>query len=351
MADCPKGRAMPFRNFDNSVKNRFQKIIALLVFVAFSNVAAGKDSAEKVYFPDLALVDIHSHFYRGEQDFAELLSFMDRNGVCLMAVSGLTESDPDQVALEAARKYPDRFLAFLRDFHTDWESSVDYVKTRLTNEKFNGIGELFINGHGRRIAGDNPVLMKIYRVAAQFRVPVLCHWTICSLNEKEPGTKAIFQQLERALAQNPKTDFILANCGTGPQPLRKNFPQILDYLLKQYKNLFMDLSGHQDELFDNQGNLSDFGKVLAKLCKNYPDRFILAFDLGDPGTLFFQADSVARTYRKFLSLFPRNIAQKIGNENAQRLLNPTRLRSIEKKFSPPAGSSKFSDFLDFPFGD
>ena len=210
-------------------------------------------------------------------------------------------------------------------------TSNEYIRNRLSTGEYNGIGELFINGHGRNIPGDGPELMELYRTAAKFQVPVLVHWTIGSLSEKEPSTKICYQQLKKALWENPQTAFILAHCGKGPPPLRQNFEGILDYLLKQYKNLFLDISGLQDDLFADDGTLSAFGGLLTRLMEKYPNQFMLGFDLGEPSNLLSEADATVKVFRKFLSMIPMNVAKKIAGENAQRVLCPSRLMNLEKK--------------------
>jgi len=248
-----------------------------------------------------------------------------------MALSGLTWGDADRQVVQAINQEPERFLAFLRGFEIERDHMTEYVKNRLSSGHYCGIGELFINGHGRTIAGDSPGLMELYRLAAEFQVPVLIHWTIGSLSEKEPGTKPSYQQLKKALGTNPKTLFILAHCGKGPPPLRQNFEDILDYLLKQYKNLHLDISGLQDDLFADDGTTTTFGKLLMRLIEKYPHQFMLGFDLGEPGALFSEASATIKLFRKFLSLLPIEVARKIAGENAQRVLCPGRLMNLEKK--------------------
>jgi|GEM_PF-3481652 len=302
---------------------------------AFSEGVHAKYVVKSTFLPELVLVDIHSHLYRGEQDYDALLSFMDRNNVAKMALSGLTGADADQQSLEAASREPKRFLAFLRGFELDREHVNRYVRNCLVRGKYHGIGELFINGHGRCIPGDAPPLMEVYRTAGEFQVPVLFHWTIGSLNPAEFGSKEGFQQLKRVLEDNCATTFILAHCGKGPSPLRKNFPAILDYLLNRYKNLFMDISGLHDDLFSDEGELSEFGKCLVCLIEKYSDRFMLGFDVGEPGNLLSHADQVVRIYRKFLSSFSRKTAEKLAGRNSLNLFRRcSTTRSTIKKWKP-----------------
>lgn len=290
--------------------------------------------AGRLALPDLWVVDFHAHVLHGGQEFADLLEVMDRNHVQMAGVSGLARDGSDREVAGAGWNEPDRIMPFLRGFELDRGYSIDYVRNRLASGRFKGIGELFINGHGRRVAGDNPVLMEIYRLAAEYQVPVLIHWTIGSENPREAGTREGYQQLKRALALNASTTFILAHCGKGPPPCRPTFGAILEHLLTRYPNLCLDLSGIQPDLVTPEDTLTELGETVFRLMDKFPTRFLLGFDLVEPANPATQADLTIRRYRELLVGLSRGHAELIGRTNALNLFGRCRNPTLETRREP-----------------
>lgn len=290
--------------------------------------------ASRPLLPELRFVDFHSHILRGQEDVSGLIEIMKRNRIDTMALSGLVWKEPDRHVLEAVVKDPDRFVAFLRGFEPDREYSIDYVQNQLATGKFKGIGELFINGHGRRVPGDHPVLRVIYQLAAEYRVPVLLHWTIGSVNPAERGTREDYQALKRVLRENPATAFILAHCGLGPRPFRPVFPQVLAHLLSKYPNLYLDLSGLHEELLDAQDRKTELGKALFALMAKHPSRFLGGFDFGETAANPAQAASVIRKLWLFVCGLTPEKAVKVIRGNALQMLGRCHDPSVDKRPRP-----------------
>ncbi|MCX8043402.1 MAG: hypothetical protein N3B18_04665, partial [Desulfobacterota bacterium] len=141
----------------------------------------------------LSFLDIHSHIFREDQNLQKIVTCMQENGIEKICLSGFSyRSVVSGVALDdkieqAYNEYPDLFIPFLRGFDLQDTAAPSYVREKLAQKKFKGIGELIINGHGIAIAADNKVLMEIYRIAGECAVPVLIHMTIGSNSENEPG--------------------------------------------------------------------------------------------------------------------------------------------------------------------
>jgi predicted TIM-barrel fold metal-dependent hydrolase len=302
--------------------------------------------------PELWLVDVHSHVWRSVDDFAELLTIMDRHRIQAMGVSALVWHDADQLVAGAGFAEPDRFFPFLRGFDLERNTSIDYVRNRLATGRFKGIGELFINGHGHRTSGDHPVLMEIYRLAGEYRVPVLLHWTIGSRAEREAGTREGFQALKRVLAGHPATTFILAHLGRGPAPHRENHFAVLEHLLQRYPNLRLDLAGLHRDLYDEEGRLTPFAYELLDLIKRFPRRFLLGLDLGEPGSLAREADATVAAWRRFLVYLPSEVAAAVGRANALQIFGACRHPDLERS-RPPLRIRGEKGFLplDYPVPD
>ncbi|RCK79340.1 MAG: putative 5-oxo-L-prolinase [Candidatus Ozemobacter sibiricus] len=313
---------------------------------------AGRQARSAMCLPELWLVDVHSHVWRSADDFAELLAIMDRHRIQAMGVSALVWHDADQLVAGAGFAEPDRFFPFLRGFDLERNTSIDYVRNRLATGRFKGIGELFINGHGHRTPGDHPVLMEIYRLAGEYRVPVLLHWTIGSRAEREAGTREGFQALKRVLAAHPATTFILAHLGRGPAPHRENHFAVLEHLLHRYRNLRLDLAGLHRDLYDGEGRLTPFASALLDLIKRFPRRFLLGLDLGEPGSLAREADATVAAWRRFLVYLPSEVAAAVGRTNALQIFGACRHPDLER-VRPPLRIRGEKGFLplDYPVPD
>ena len=299
-----------------------------------------------------SIIDVHSHFYRGEEDFEELMSIKGVHGLEMMGISGLTGASADEQVLKAETLFPGQFYLFLRGFDPTWDHAPDYVKSWLATGKYHGIGELFIHGHGRRLEGDHPVLRQIYSLAADFQVPVLMHWTFGSMSERERGTTAVFRRLRRVLNLHPRTRFILAHCGLGPPPTRPDYAAAANQLLFDFPHLSFDISDLHERLFTERGDLSDFAFDLQDMIRKHPQQFLTGFDIGEPGSLRGQADRAVDAVKMFLATLPRSLARKVAQENARALFAPgitnnRRVQAAKKRFHRTASES-FPAFLYAP---
>ncbi|MBF0498981.1 MAG: amidohydrolase family protein [Candidatus Riflebacteria bacterium] len=315
-------------NLSESVKRAGLSILFLLLFsllcLEVTTVRAGECSEKAAHVFDQPLIDFHSHFQGDSLESSELPDIMRDNNIEIMCLSGLPGGDGDRWVAPSAWENPEWVRPFLMNFDPEANESVLYVHNQLNTGCFQGVGELFINGHGRRVHGDNPVLMSIYRLAADARVPVLFHWTLGSTEAKEQGTKADFQALKRVLSLNPDVIFVLAHCALGPSPRRRDYDRILDYLLTKFSNLYTDISGIHKELFDKDGSISQLGIMLAELIEKHPSRFLLGFDLSDSRFRPEECDATIRIYRKFLMFLGTRNAELVARKNALMILGRCR---------------------------
>lgn len=308
--------------------------LSLLLLIWLGGWVPAPGRPAKICLPDLWLVDFHSHVMGGADEFAGLLEVMDRHQIQAMGVSALIWEDPDRKVAGAGFAEPDRFMPFLRGFELDRNASIDYVRNRLATGRFKGVGELFVNGHGHRTPGDHPVLMEIYRLAGEFRVPVLLHWTLGTLEGREAGTREGFQALKRVLAAHPGTTFVLAHCARGPRPTRPGFLDILGHLLQRFPNLSFDVAGLHRDLYTSDGAISPFGNELLALLARHPTRFLLGFDLEGPGRRPEEADAVVAAWRRFLVYLSYDQAAAVGRTNALKIFGRCRHPDLERTRPP-----------------
>ena len=86
--------------------------------------------------------------------------------------------------------------------------------------------------------------MKVYRVAAEYDLPVLLHSNVTSKRERNP---LYLEELEEALSKNRDVRFIWAHAGTSMELHRHQeeldfLLPLLQRLLKENDNLYIDLS-------------------------------------------------------------------------------------------------------------
>ncbi len=192
-------------------------------------VETASDSAEpQVRIPEgllrLPIVDVHNHLLPRspevlERYLDELAAEAARLGVIRVLV-GLNvrplELRPpaysrlhDDISLAAHYRYPRLYVPLLAGFDPGDPASPDYVERRLATEPWKGIGELDLRNEARHTAtpANAPPLMRIYRLAARFRLPVLLHFKV--------GYGARASQCQAELADafeaNPDTQFIMAH--------------------------------------------------------------------------------------------------------------------------------------------
>lgn len=173
-----------------------------------------------------------------------------------------------------------------------------------------------------------PALMKVYRLASRYHLPVLLHSNLTSLREETP---IYLEELEAALDANPKTRFILAHAGTSGgveqrQAPLDTLPAIIRALLDRYDNLYIDLSWSVREhyLLDDEKPRSEW----LPLITDHPDRFTLGTDLVGH---FDSMKKIMEAYRPLLDALPEPVALRLARDNARALVpergvSPSRAR-------------------------
>ena len=265
------------------------------------------------------LVDSHAHLDAATGVGAEtLIELYDTAGVR----GGWVFGAPWSVARDAWERYPDRVVPFLAEGYADTlaPSSLyrnpDALADLLGGGQVRGLGEVILRHSAFRlavggawpavnVAADDPALLTAYAVAGRFGAPVVAH-----------QEAAFADELERAVAAAPSTTFVWAHAGHGP-------PSALRPLLARYPNLYADLSartpwlGPGTVLTRADGSLqSGWAALLAE----YPDRFLIGFDLFAPG--HYRVDYLRDTvefYRGLLGQLDAAAAEQVAYRNAERL--------------------------------
>lgn len=304
-------------------------------------------------------IDGHLHyvdFFQESEGMQALLSEMDQGNISHAAIMGIPvakkwqEDEPkkpryyagddadlywysatDFYVLQAIQQLkPEqqkRFFPFLSGFNANDKNAATHIRRTLEmNPGFwQGIGEVFTRHddvtalmQGDTPRANNDAMMKVYRVAAEYDLPVLLHSNVTSKRERNP---LYLEELEEALSKNPDVRFIWAHAGTSMELHRHQeeldfLLPLLQRLLKENDNLYIDLSWTMLEPY----LLNAKGKPNAdwlKLLQNHPKRFVLGSDVVGR---FSNLGKTLHSFDPLLDALPKDVAQAIAEDNFPTLL-------------------------------
>jgi predicted TIM-barrel fold metal-dependent hydrolase len=201
------------------------------------------------------MIDFHQHIGGHGRTVEHLLAHQDAHGVRQSVVlpidRSLSTGDdrtghmPTEIALAAARQYPQRALPFC---HVDprHPDALDQVR------RYREAGALGYGEHKLRLPCDLPAAMAIYRLCGALGLPVLLHFEYVNYNYN-------FEDFETVLRACPDTVFVghaqawWANVSAAvPHPSDSDFTNyptgpvvrggLADRWLAGYPNLYADLS-------------------------------------------------------------------------------------------------------------
>ena len=224
-------------------------------------------------------------------------------------------------------KQQKRFIPFLSGFNPDDKNSVNHIRRALElNPGFwQGIGEVFTRHddltaliHGSAPRANSEAMMKVYKLAAEYDLPVLLHSNVTSKRERNP---LYLEEVEDALSKNPEVKFIWAHAGTSKELHRHQeelefIRPLLDEMLEKYDNLFIDLSWTLIEpyLLDAKGKPRP--QWLA-LLEQYPTRFVIGSDVVGS---FENVGKIMHGFDPVLDALPEDVAKAIAHDNFLALL-------------------------------
>lgn len=317
-----------------------------------------------------AYVDGHLHyvdFFQESEGMPALLEAMDGSDISRAAIMGIPvakiwhENEPqkpryyagDDAALywysatdlelfqtiqALTPKQQRRFIPFLSGINAADKNAAAHLRRALElNPGFwQGIGEVFTRHddvtalvHGDTPRANSEAMMKVYKVAAEFDLPVLVHSNVTSKRERNP---LYLEELEEALQKNPEVKFIWAHAGTSKELHRHQdeldfLRPLLKRLLGQYDNLTIDLSWTLLEpyLLDEKGTPRP--QWLALLTQ-YPTRFVLGSDVVGN---FSNLGKIMHGFEPVLQALPKEVAQAIAHDNFLALLPKSAEHETELK--------------------
>lgn len=215
-----------------------------------------------------------------------------------------------------------RFHPFLSGFNPNDKNADAHIRRMLELYPgvWQGIGEVFTRHddltaltHGDVPRANNEALHRVYKLAAEFDLPVLLHSNITSKRERNP---LYLEEFEEALAGHPDVRFIWAHAGTSKEIHRHQdhldfLLPTLERMLAEYPNLYIALSWTvlRPYLVDDDGQPR---QQWVSLVERFPERFMLGSDVvgrfdGLKGNL--------GEFGRFLDALPEPVAHRVARDN------------------------------------
>lgn len=285
---------------------------SIATFCLFVLCAARAAAAEPLPF-----IDAHVHL----NDERMQLELMQRHGAQKAVIFWGRNSDNESIA-EAARRHPERFIAFASvsperaAYRSAWASHdptlLDQLDRLLASGRFQGIGEISSTHFPSPGLPETdfdplgPTLTGIMALARKHRVPVMVHIEITRINE-----------FARLLAQFPDVPVIWAHGGYTPLFLARR-------MLDAHSNLFYELSARtwpRHPRSPDYSILHDGEKVWPEwlqLIESRPERFLVGTDAShrSPESEEMKAQSV----QSFLRQLSPSARERVARTNLLGLL-------------------------------
>ena len=247
---------------------------------------------------NLPLFDAHIHYKEpawGPYPPKAIVKMMDETGVAM----GLVSSTPDAGTITLWQYAPNRIVPEVRPYHGDAGSSnwteapgmFEYLMGRLDQYPHVGIGEF----HLHNVPKDKTLLRKIAATAKRRDLYIHVH------SGKEP--------VDFLFELEPDLKILWAHAGMSESAMT------VEAMLERYATLYADTSYREHDILRSDGTIDpDWRRVLER----FSDRFMVGSDTWVNGQWDDYHHLIALN-RKWLSQFPRDVAERIAFKNAERL--------------------------------
>jgi hypothetical protein len=307
-----------------------------------------------------AMIDAHLHVVNFTQETPggeALIDAMDRSNVGRSVIFGLPVSKlwasgereapdyylandapcyyygyTDVLVAEMVRSLPpeqqERLYPMICGFNPVDRYALRHVERlyRQYPDVWSGIGEILLRHddltaftYGETARANHPALWPIYQFAADYGLPVLLHQNITSVTKNDHPV--YLHELEEAVAEFPRTQFVFAHCGMSRRVNVPFYYQMVDRLLAQYPNLCVDYSWI---IFDVV--ICPNGKPEADwlaLTEKYSDRICLGSDMV---TKFERVAPELQRYDVFLDQLSETARANLCWNTAERIYGDKKRR-------------------------
>lgn len=247
----------------------------------------------------LPIFDAHLHYSSdawGELSPKAVLALISQAGVA----GALVSSTPDDGTLMLYQADPKRVVPELRPYRSQadmasWYRNPEvlaYVEKRMQQHVYHGIGEFHLADASQV---DTPQMKRIVAIAVERNILLHVH------SDAAP-VSALF-------AVNPKVKILWAHAGMSASPA------VIGEMLDRYSQLWTELSLRAEDIAPNAG----LDPAWQALLLRHSDRFLIGTDTWTAWRWPAYVGLVQQ-HRQWLRQLPHDVAQKIANRNAARLL-------------------------------
>jgi predicted TIM-barrel fold metal-dependent hydrolase len=267
------------------------------------------------------IADVHMHWKWSQKEVTtveQAVAALRSNDIALAVITGT----PPELALELAEAAPEvvvpivgiyRYTGHWSRWHRD-PKVLERTRELLETGRFHGIGEVHL------IAGfisnwQAPVIDGLFRLAAEFDVPVLVHTEFSRAN-----------YLMELCAAHPDTRMLWAHAGAILPPTE------VKRVIDSCPNVWVELSARDPWRFVAKPISDDSGHLLPdwrELVLAYPDRFMVGSDpvwpveqldgWDQPDTGWQELDRFLGFHRTWIDDLPPEAAERIRLTNARAL--------------------------------
>jgi predicted TIM-barrel fold metal-dependent hydrolase len=184
---------------------------------------------------------------------------------------------------------------------------------------WSGIGEILLRHddltaftYGENARMNHQALYLIYEFAGQYDLPVLVHQNVTSVTKSDHPV--YLHELEEAVREFPRTRFVFAHCGMSRRVNVPFYYRMVERLLDQYPNLYVDYSWIiYDVVICPDGQPSPDWIALTE---RYSDRICLGSDLV---TKFERLGPELQRYDVFLDQLSESARANLCWQTAERI--------------------------------
>lgn len=243
------------------------------------------------------LVDVQVHYNREAWLYYSpraIFHTLDKLAITHIVVSSV----PNEGTLRLLEQAPQRVIPLLspyrqpEDRHTWFEdpATTAHIERELGRAAWRGIGELHLSTAEE---ADTEIVRKLVRLAAERGLVLMAH--------------ADSAAIERLFAHDERVRIIWAHAGMITTPSE------VEAMLARYPNLWAELS-HRTIAPDDR-----LEAAWRELLLRYPERFMIGTGTYS-NEYWYHYRYTIRAVRRWLGELPAEVAERIGHENALRLL-------------------------------
>lgn len=243
----------------------------------------------------MPIFDAHIHYSHDAWDRTPpkaAIAILRKAGLKRAMVSSSSDDGTQKLYAEA----PDLIVPSLRPYRqrgetSSWvrdESVIPHVEDRLRKYRYVAIGEFHVYGAD----ADLPVMKRMVQLAKERRLWLHLHGD--------------GDAVDRVMKQDPAAKVLWAHSGF-------DRPEFVRAMLRKYPLLHADLAFRNDHASDGKVDPAWRAAFIE-----FPDRFLVGTDTFTPERWYYIVDH-ANWSRAWLNDLPRDVAEKIGWRNGERL--------------------------------